>query len=161
MTRVLISADMEGATGTVSPADRNGPAPWPGWSWRPPHRTPGGPRRPRGTAPLPRPLLRHHRGRAVAGAAILHAWIGLPLWVLAMGLMAMMTATNLLSVRSPFFPYLTWVVMAGFAAVLVAMAVIGDQRTQLFTSLGSLAVVLLAYTVRRARGPRARADRRR
>ncbi|WP_175607762.1 hypothetical protein [Peterkaempfera bronchialis] len=91
---------------------------------------------------------------AVAGAAILHAWIGLPLWVLAMGLMAMMTATNLLSVRSPFFPYPTWVVMAGFAAVLVAMAVIGDQRTQLFTSLGSLAVVLLAYTVRRARGPR-------
>lgn len=52
------------------------------------------------------------------------------------------------------FSYLTWVVMAGFAAVLVAMAVIGDQRTQLFTSLGSLAVVLVAYAVRRARGSR-------
>ncbi|MFJ6217114.1 hypothetical protein ACIQGZ_27840 [Streptomyces sp. NPDC092296] len=56
------------------------------------------------------------------------------------------------------FPYLTWVVPAGFAAVLVAMAVIGDQCTQLFTSLGSLAVVLVAYTVRRARDPWPRPD---
>ncbi|MGW1990328.1 amino acid permease [Embleya sp. NPDC001921] len=52
------------------------------------------------------------------------------------------------------FPYLTWIVMAGFVAVLVAMAVIDDQRTQLFTSLGSLAVVLVAYGVRRVYGPR-------
>ncbi|WP_202511534.1 amino acid permease [Streptomyces sp. SID3343] len=52
------------------------------------------------------------------------------------------------------FPYLTWIVMAGFVAVLVAMAVIDDQRTQLFTSLGSLAVVLVAYWIRRTYGPR-------
>ncbi|MEU8627228.1 hypothetical protein [Streptomyces sp. NPDC048669] len=49
------------------------------------------------------------------------------------------------------FPYLTWVVMAGFAAVLVAIA---DQRTQLLTSIGSLAVVLVAYAVCKARGSR-------
>ncbi|MDJ1132026.1 amino acid permease [Streptomyces iconiensis] len=59
-----------------------------------------------------------------------------------------------LTLRMWLFPYLTWLVMAGFAAVLVAMAVIDDQRAQLFTSLGSLAVVLLAYAARRAFGPR-------
>ncbi|MER7408725.1 amino acid permease [Streptomyces cacaoi] len=59
-----------------------------------------------------------------------------------------------LTLRMWLHPYLTWLVMAGFAAVLVAMAVIDDQRAQLFTSLGSLAVVLLAYTARRAFGPR-------
>jgi GABA permease len=37
---------------------------------------------------------------AVAGAKILQRWVGLPLWVLALGLMILMTATNLFSVRS-------------------------------------------------------------
>ncbi|MFF1483534.1 amino acid permease [Streptomyces sp. NPDC058319] len=63
-------------------------------------------------------------------------------------------APERLTLRMWFHPYLTWVVMAGFAVVLVAMAVIHDQRTQLFTSLGSLAVVLIAYAVRRVKGPR-------
>lgn len=63
-------------------------------------------------------------------------------------------APERLTLRMWLFPYLTWVVMAGFAAVLVAMAVIADQRTQLLTSVGSLAVVLVAYAVRRARGGR-------
>lgn len=62
-------------------------------------------------------------------------------------------APERLTLRMWFFPYLTWLVMAGFAAVLVAMAVIDDQRTQLFTSLASLAVVLVAYLARRALGP--------
>lgn len=48
--------------------------------------------------------------------------------------------------------------MAGFAAVLVTMALTGDQRAQLFTSLDSLAVVLLAYVARRAFGPAAGPD---
>ncbi|AKS31048.1 amino acid permease [Mycolicibacterium goodii] len=36
---------------------------------------------------------------AVAGANILSAWVGLPLWLMAMLLMAVLTATNLISVR--------------------------------------------------------------
>ncbi|MFE5325150.1 amino acid permease [Embleya sp. NPDC056575] len=63
-------------------------------------------------------------------------------------------APERLTLRMWLFPYLTWIVMAGFVAVLVAMAVIDDQRTQLFTSLGSLAVVLAAYGLRRVYGPR-------
>ncbi|WP_331769985.1 amino acid permease (plasmid) [Embleya sp. NBC_00888] len=63
-------------------------------------------------------------------------------------------APERLALKMWLFPYLTWIVMAGFVAVLVAMAVIDDQRTQLFTSLGSLAVVLVAYGARRAYGPR-------
>ncbi|MFI1383406.1 amino acid permease [Embleya sp. NPDC020886] len=63
-------------------------------------------------------------------------------------------APERLTLKMWLFPYLTWIVMAGFVAVLVAMAVIDDQRTQLFTSLGSLAVVLVAYAIRRTHGPR-------
>jgi GABA permease len=36
---------------------------------------------------------------AVAGAQILHVWVGLPLWVMAMLLMVVMTAVNLISVK--------------------------------------------------------------
>lgn len=36
---------------------------------------------------------------AVAGAKILSVWVGLPLWLMAMVLMALMTVTNLISVR--------------------------------------------------------------
>jgi GABA permease len=63
-------------------------------------------------------------------------------------------APERLTLRMWLFPYLTWIVIAGFAAVLVAMAVMADQRTQLATSLASLAVVLIAYAIRRARGSR-------
>ena len=37
---------------------------------------------------------------AVAGAKLLQRWVGLPLWVLALALMLLMTATNLFSVKS-------------------------------------------------------------
>jgi GABA permease len=37
---------------------------------------------------------------AIAGANILHAWISLPSWELGLGLMAVMTAVNLMSARS-------------------------------------------------------------
>jgi GABA permease len=37
---------------------------------------------------------------AVAGAKILTRWVDLPLWVMALGLMILMTATNLFSVKS-------------------------------------------------------------
>src|SRR3712207_2522502 len=37
---------------------------------------------------------------AVAGAEILQRWVDLPLWLLALGLMILMTVTNLFSVKS-------------------------------------------------------------
>jgi len=37
---------------------------------------------------------------AIAGAALLHAWIALPPWLLGVGLIAAMTAVNLMSARS-------------------------------------------------------------
>ena len=37
---------------------------------------------------------------AIAGAKIVHAWIGLPEWEIGLGLMAVMTGVNLLSARS-------------------------------------------------------------
>lgn len=37
---------------------------------------------------------------AIAGANLLHTWIALPVWTLGVGLMALMTAINLLSARS-------------------------------------------------------------
>lgn len=37
---------------------------------------------------------------AVAGAEIIRYWVDLPLWLVALGLMVLMTATNLVSVRS-------------------------------------------------------------
>ncbi|HEY3785370.1 MAG TPA: amino acid permease [Steroidobacteraceae bacterium] len=37
---------------------------------------------------------------AIAGATILHSWIALPTWELGLGLMAVMTAVNLMSARS-------------------------------------------------------------
>lgn len=44
--------------------------------------------------------------------------------------------------------------IAIFMYLMIAMAVIADQRTQLLTSIGSLAVVLVAYAVGKARGSR-------
>ena len=65
---------------------------------------------------------------AVAGAKILTYWIDAPLWLLSLGLMILMTATNLFSVRS-FGEFEFW-----FAGIKVAAIVI-------FLVLGSLYVL--------------------
>jgi GABA permease len=65
---------------------------------------------------------------AVAGAGILQRWIPLPLWLLSLILMALMTATNLYSVRS-YGEFEYW-----FAGVKVATIVI-------FIVLGTLFVL--------------------
>jgi GABA permease len=65
---------------------------------------------------------------AVAGAGILQRWVPLPLWVLALILMVLMTATNLYSVRS-YGEFEYW-----FAGVKVATIVI-------FIVLGTLFVL--------------------
>src|SRR6478672_12245945 len=65
---------------------------------------------------------------AVAGAKILQYWFDAPLWLLSLGLMVLMTATNLFSVRS-FGEFEFW-----FAGIKVAAIVV-------FIVLGSLFVL--------------------
>ncbi|NYE47387.1 GABA permease [Spinactinospora alkalitolerans] len=57
------------------------------------------------------------------------------------------------------FPYLTWVALAGMAALLVAMAFLPEQRTPLAATLGSVAVALVAYELRVRLGARPVSDR--
>ncbi|MGI5207708.1 amino acid permease [Spirillospora sp. CA-108201] len=59
-----------------------------------------------------------------------------------------------LTYRMWLFPYLTWVVIAALLAVLVSMAFMDGQRSQLIASLVSLAAVALAYPLRRRFGRR-------
>lgn len=54
-------------------------------------------------------------------------------------------APERLRVKMWLYPYLTYVTIFGMAAVIVSMAFIEDQRSQLFLSLLSFAVVLLSY----------------
>ncbi|MBE1530344.1 amino acid permease [Actinomadura algeriensis] len=57
-----------------------------------------------------------------------------------------------LTYRMWLFPYLTWVVIAALAAVLVSMAIMDARRSQLVASLVSLAIVAAAYPLRRRFG---------
>ncbi|MES9601610.1 MULTISPECIES: amino acid permease [Actinomadura] len=59
-----------------------------------------------------------------------------------------------LTYRMWLFPYLTWLVIAALLAVLVSMAFMAGQRSQLAASLVSLAAVALAYPLRRRFGRR-------
>lgn len=52
-----------------------------------------------------------------------------------------------------FFPWLSYLTIALMAAVIVAMAFIPDTRSQFWLSLVTVAVVLVAYEVRRRYGP--------
>jgi GABA permease len=60
---------------------------------------------------------------AVAGAQILHVWVGLPLWVMAMLLMVVMTVVNLVSVKW-FGEFEFWFASIKVAAI-VAFIVLG------------------------------------
>jgi GABA permease len=53
-----------------------------------------------------------------------------------------------LEVRMWGYPWLTYLVIAAIAVVIGSMAFVEDVRSQLWWSLGSLAVVLVAYLVR-------------
>jgi GABA permease len=55
------------------------------------------------------------------------------------------------------FPYLTYLAIAGMVAVIAAMALVDEVRAQLWWSLGSLAVVLIAAVIvtRRHEAPQA------
>ena len=58
---------------------------------------------------------------AIAGANILHAWLGLPSWLLGLALMGIMTAVNLMSARS-YGEFEFWFASIKVAAILVFIA---------------------------------------
>jgi L-asparagine transporter-like permease len=58
---------------------------------------------------------------AIAGANILHAWLGLPPWLLGLLLMGVMTAVNLMSARS-YGEFEFWFASIKVAAILVFIA---------------------------------------
>src|ERR671916_94103 len=58
-----------------------------------------------------------------------------------------------LRIKMWFYPWLTYLSIAGIVAVLVAMFIIPDQRPLLIASLISLGVILAAYMLRRWFGP--------
>jgi GABA permease len=72
-------------------------------------------------------------------------------------------APDRLEVRMWGYPWLTWLVIAAIVVVIASMALVDDVRSQLWWSLGSLAVVLGAYALRARFGsdhaPRERAPR--
>ena len=53
-----------------------------------------------------------------------------------------------LEIRMWGYPWLTWLVIAAIVVVIASMALVDDVRSQLWWSLGSLAVVLGAYMAR-------------
>jgi GABA permease len=57
-----------------------------------------------------------------------------------------------LQVRMWGYPYLTYLVIVSIVVVIASMAFVDDVRSQLWWSLGSLAIVLGAYWVRSRRG---------
>ncbi len=58
---------------------------------------------------------------AIAGATILHGWLGLPAWLLGLVLMGVMTGVNLLSARS-YGEFEFWFASIKVAAILVFIA---------------------------------------
>ena len=58
---------------------------------------------------------------AIAGANILHGWLGLPQWLLGIVLMGVMTAVNLMSARS-YGEFEFWFASIKVAAILVFIA---------------------------------------
>ena len=58
---------------------------------------------------------------AIAGATILHGWLGLPTWLLGIVLMAIMTGVNLMSARS-YGEFEFWFASIKVAAILVFIA---------------------------------------
>jgi GABA permease len=58
-----------------------------------------------------------------------------------------------LQIKMWFYPWLTYLSIVGIIAVLIGMAVLPDLRPLLIASLISLAVMLVAYVLRRQFGP--------
>jgi GABA permease len=55
-----------------------------------------------------------------------------------------------LKVRMWLYPYLTWLSIVAIVVVIASMAFVEDVRAQLWWGLGSVAVVLIAYAIKRS-----------
>ena len=72
---------------------------------------------------------------AIAGAAILHGWLGLPAWLLGLALMGVMTGVNLLSARS-YGEFEFWFASIKVAAILVFIALAATYACGYTSSTG-------------------------
>ncbi len=73
---------------------------------------------------------------AIAGGQILHQWITLPPWALALALLAVMTAVNLMSARS-FGEFEFWFSSIKVAAIVVFIAIAGAYTLGLGAPAGA------------------------
>jgi L-asparagine transporter-like permease len=81
---------------------------------------------------------------AIAGANILHAWLGLPTWLLGLLLMAVMTAVNLMSARS-YGEFEFWFASIKVAAILVFIALAAAFACGITSGTGPTFGNLTAY----------------
>jgi GABA permease len=88
-----------------------------------------------------------------SGAIALFAYLLIAISELVMRRRLEREAPERLQIRMWFYPWLTYLSIAAMISVLVAMAVIPDQRPLLIASVISLAVILVAYLLRRQFGP--------
>ncbi|MEV2276896.1 amino acid permease [Nocardiopsis sp. NPDC049922] len=89
---------------------------------------------------------------ASIGAILLVLFVTICASQLVVGARVRRRAPERLTLRMWGFPYLTWVVLAGLVAIGVAMAALPDQRQALLASLGSVAVAVVAFEIRRRWG---------
>src|ERR1700686_1720701 len=81
---------------------------------------------------------------AIAGANILHGWLGLPPWLLGLALMGIMTAVNLMSARS-YGEFEFWFASIKVAAIVVFIALAGAYACGFTSPTGPTFANLSAY----------------
>src|SRR5207248_2809764 len=81
---------------------------------------------------------------AIAGARILHDWLGLPAWLLGLVLMGIMTAVNLMSARS-YGEFEFWFASIKVAAIIVFIALAAAFACGLTAPTGPTFSNLTAY----------------
>jgi len=88
-----------------------------------------------------------------SGAIALFVYLLIAISELVMRRQLEREAPERLQLKMWLYPWLTYLSIAAIVSVLVAMAVISDQRPLLIASLVSLGVILVAYFLRKAIGP--------
>jgi len=81
---------------------------------------------------------------AIAGAVILRTWIPLPVWQIGLGLMVLLTATNLLSTRS-YGEFEFWFASIKVAAIIAFVVVVGSYALGLGSPTGPTFENLVAH----------------
>src|ERR687896_273578 len=88
-----------------------------------------------------------------SGAIALFAYLLIAITELVMRRRLEREAPERLQIRMWFYPWLTYLSIAAMVSVLVAMAIIPEQRPLLIASVISAVVILVAYLLRRQFGP--------